>query len=100
MRKQNNSLMVKCWCKLDTQKGIWQDIIKARYLKNCSIATVKPRFSYPPCWKAILKVKDLYMMGRRIHIGASDIARLWKYPIKRLIPLCDKCPQLFDICNV
>ena len=80
-------------------KGVWQNIIKAGYLKNCSLDAVKPKFSDPPCWKVVLKVKDLYMMGRRIHIGAGDIARLWKDPTKALVPLCDKFPQLFDVCN-
>lgn len=34
LRKQNISLMLKWWWKLYTQQGIWQDIVKARYLRK------------------------------------------------------------------
>jgi hypothetical protein len=33
LQKQNISLLCKWWWKLETQHGLWQDIIKAKYLK-------------------------------------------------------------------
>lgn len=90
--------MVKWWWKLDTQDGIWQEIVKARYLKNQTVATVKPRFSDSPCWKALLKVREFYMMGRKIKLQSGNLVRLWKDSIEGLPPLCEQfC--LFAICN-
>lgn len=43
LRKQNISLMIKWWWKLETQNGIWQHIVRARYVKNRTVATVGPR---------------------------------------------------------
>uniref|UniRef100_A0A453BTU3 Reverse transcriptase domain-containing protein n=1 Tax=Aegilops tauschii subsp. strangulata TaxID=200361 RepID=A0A453BTU3_AEGTS len=40
LRKQNISLMVKWWSKLETQIGVWQNLVRARYLQNKSVATV------------------------------------------------------------
>lgn len=99
LRKQNISLMVKWWWKLDTQKGIWQDIIKARYLSNKTVAMVGPRFSDSPCWKALLMVKEIYMIGRKIKLGSGALDRLWKDSINGITPFCDQFPRLFDICN-
>ena len=66
LRKQNISLMVKWWWKVETQKGLWQDIVRARYLRNKTIADVTARFSYSPCSKSPLNVKNVYMLGRKI----------------------------------
>jgi hypothetical protein len=34
LRKQNISLLWKWWWKLDTQYGLWQDIVRAKYMRN------------------------------------------------------------------
>lgn len=99
LRKQNISLMVKWWWKLETKKGVWQDIIKARYLRNKTVTTVKPRFSDSPCWKSILKVREFYLVGRKVNIESGDIARIWHDSIVGLPPFKVQFPMLFDICN-
>jgi hypothetical protein len=43
---------------LDSKHGLWQDIVKAKYLRNKSVANVTARFNDSPCWKGLLKVKD------------------------------------------
>ena len=62
LRKQNISLLVKWWWKLETQDGLWQKIVKAKYLRNKTVASVKPRISDSPSWKNLLKVKDTYFV--------------------------------------
>lgn len=57
LRKQNISLLCKWWWKLETQSGMWQNIVKAKYLRSIMVANVKARMSDSPCWKALLKVK-------------------------------------------
>ena len=90
--------MLKWWWKLDTQKGIWQDIVRARYLRNQTVATVGPRFSDSPCWKNLLKSNNLYMIGRKIHVGTGNLTRLWKDSINGLTLFQEQFPRLFDIC--
>ena len=77
LRKQNISLLVKWWWKLETQEGLWQKIVKAKYLRNKTVASVRPRVSDSPCWKNLLKVKDTYFCGRRITLRKGDIVRFW-----------------------
>jgi hypothetical protein len=57
------SLLVKWWWKLDTQDGLWQIIVKARYLRNKTIANVIPRFSDPPVGNLFYKSRTFILLG-------------------------------------
>ena len=91
--------MVKWWWKIETQNGVCQDIVRARYLRNKTVAEVGPIFSDSPCWKVLLKVKEVYMVGRKIHTESGNIARVWVDSINGLPPFQEKFPQLFAVCN-
>ena len=80
LHKQNISLLVKWWWKFELGDGLWQKIIRARYFKRKTVADVQTRFNDSPCWKAIMKVKEVYMEGRGIHIHMGDLARVWHDP--------------------
>lgn len=87
LRKQNISLLVKWWWKLDTQDGLWQDIIKTKYLKRDTVATVKSKFNDSPIWKAIMKVKEFYMRGRVVQVRSGNIAQIWMDSLNGSPPL-------------
>uniref|UniRef100_A0A453J0Y5 Reverse transcriptase zinc-binding domain-containing protein n=1 Tax=Aegilops tauschii subsp. strangulata TaxID=200361 RepID=A0A453J0Y5_AEGTS len=99
LRKQNISLLTKWWWKLETQQGLWQDIIRAKYLHKDTVASVKCKFSDSPIWKAIMKVKEYYLAGRGVELNSANIARLWKDPLNNETPLHQKYPALYNICN-
>ena len=75
--KQNISLLVKWWCKLDTQEELWQDIVKVKYLKRDTVATMKSKFNDSPIWKDIMKVKEYYFASRRVILKSGNIVRPW-----------------------
>lgn len=85
---------------MSTRKGYGKDIIKAKYSKNCDVASVQGKCSDSPCWKAILKVKDIYMLGKKIGVGSGDEARLWKDQLENLTPLCEQYPVFETILTV
>jgi hypothetical protein len=66
LHKQNVALLCKWWWKLETQDGLWQTIVRAKYFHNKSVASVKARMSDSPCWKTIMKVKDEYFLGKKL----------------------------------
>jgi hypothetical protein len=72
--------MCKWWWKLETQDGMWQQIVKKKYLRNKTVASVKPRVSDSPCWKSILKVKERYFEGRQVILNRGDVVRFWLDP--------------------
>lgn len=47
-------LLTKWLWKQEKYKGLWQDIIRAKYLRRAIVASVKEKFNDSPCWKAIL----------------------------------------------
>jgi hypothetical protein len=63
LQKQNVNLLCKWWWKLETQqgletqKGLWQDIFKAKYLRTKYVASIHCKFNDSPCWKSLLKIK-------------------------------------------
>jgi hypothetical protein len=63
------SLLTKWWWKLEKENGLWQDIIQAKYMYNKTVFTVSHKASDSPMWSDLLKVRDLYLHGRRIKIN-------------------------------
>jgi hypothetical protein len=62
LRRQNISPLCKWTWKLETQKSLLQDIVNAKYLRTKTITYVKLRMSDSPSWKAILGVRDYYLL--------------------------------------
>lgn len=87
LRKQNISLLVKWWWKLDALNGLWQDIVKAKYVKTESIATVRAKFSDSPIWKDLLKVKYYYLEGSNIITNSGNLTRVWHDVVGDNIPM-------------
>lgn len=83
LRKQNISLLTKWWWKLDNDEGL----------------NAGGKFNDSHVWKSLMKVKDLYMAGRKIVVRSGTVARLWQDPLGDELPFCDKYPLLFSICD-
>ena len=98
LRKQNISLLVKWWWRLETQDGLLQRIVRAKYLQNQSVALVSAKFNDSPAWKNILKVKDVYMKGRKIILKCGNLVRFWKDSWLDNKPLMELFPVLYNIC--
>lgn len=88
IRKMNISLLCKWWWKLKNEDGIWQDLIKAKYLRNELVNTVKVKFDDSPVWKDIMKVKHLYLRGRKVKSNNGKKTLFWLDPWLEEIPLC------------
>lgn len=99
LHRQNISLLVKWWWKLETQDSLWGKIIKAKYFRNKTVSSIKTRFNDSPCWKAIMKVKEVYMAGRQISLSNGRLVRVWKDMWLDKCVLMEKFPLLFSICQ-
>lgn len=69
LRKLNISLLAKWWWKLENENGLWQDLVKQKYIKNKCLSQVKHRQNDSPVWSDLLKVRDVYLQGRLVIIG-------------------------------
>jgi hypothetical protein len=62
----NLSLLCKWWWKLDSGKGLWQDIIRAKYMRRDVVVSVKHKLGDSPVWADLLKVNYLYLRKRMV----------------------------------
>ena len=97
--KMNISLLCKWWWKLEMENGLWQDIVKAKYLSNDLISSAKWRLTDSPVWKDLLQVRPVYLRGRAIKNGNGTKTLFWKDPWIDPNPLCSMHPVLFEICT-
>ena len=84
LRKRNISLLTKWWWKLEKQDGIWQKLVRGKYLYNKTIANVKRRFNDSPIWKTMLSNKDTYLAGRKVGLENDNLMRFWLDEIKMI----------------
>ena len=97
--KMNISLLCKWWWKLEMENGLWQDIVKAKYLSNDLISSAKWRLTDSPVWKDLLKVKDVYMKGRKMVVGKGNKTDFWQDIWCTDESLVKKFADMFDICH-
>lgn len=74
-------------------------IVLAKYMRNASVASVTVKINDSPCWKDLMKVKSLYLAGRKGVVGSGDIIRFWEDSWWGEAPLYQTYPKLFLFCN-
>lgn len=94
----NISLLCKWWWRLDTESGLWQDIIRAKYLRDGLVNTVKPKLNDSPIWKDLLKVRHIYLNGRKMKPGDGTKTLFWTDGWLGDTPLCSMLSTLFELC--
>jgi hypothetical protein len=83
---------------LGREEGIWQDIVKARYLRKSEVGTVTHRDD-SPVWADLLKVKNIYLQGRRVKVKNGKTTSFWTDSWREEGPLCTKYPILYELCT-
>jgi hypothetical protein len=86
-------------CKLENEKGIWQEIMNSKYIHGNSILNIGPRVGDSQVWSDMLKVREYYIQGRHIITRSGDKTRFWEDSWLLDTSLAISEPYLFDICN-
>jgi hypothetical protein len=94
----NISLLCKWWWRLENEKGIWQDIIKAKYLQH-GVSSMSNRLSDSLVWRDLLKIKHIYMRGRKITTRNGRQTLFWKDAWLYDKPICVIAPVLYEWCS-
>ena len=61
LRKMNISLLCKWWWKFEKEDGLWQMIVRQKYMKKKCVSQLCVRSSNSPVWNDLLKVWDIYL---------------------------------------
>lgn len=99
LRKMNISLLCKWWWKLEREDGLWQNIVKYKYLRNDTIQSVSHKIHDSSVWYDLLKIKDVYLLGRDVCVKNGSLTRFWKDIWLYQQPLCLIAPVLFELCD-
>jgi hypothetical protein len=97
---QNKCLMSKWLFKLVNEDGIWQSMLRNKYLKRHTLSKV----SFRPCdshfWSGIMKVKDLFFNLGSFVLGNGEQIRFWEDVWLGDQPLMRQYPSLYHIVSV
>jgi hypothetical protein len=63
LRRMNISLLCKWWWKVENGHGIWQDIVRKKYLKKGLVSHLKKNYKNSPVWNDLLKVRHVIFEG-------------------------------------
>jgi hypothetical protein len=91
--KLNVTLLSKWWWKLDHEEGLWQELIRAKYLSKDSIHTITHKLNDSPMWYD-LNVKGIYLRGRTVKIKNGMKTRFWEDSWLFDRSLCSLIPKL------
>jgi hypothetical protein len=72
--------------------------IKAKYLQNEGVFTVKHKFGDSPIWADLLKIKNIYLSGRKITTHNGKRTMLWLDTWLGDKPICVVALVIFDLC--
>ena len=97
IRKINASILCKWWWKLNNEKGLWQDIVKAKYFRGGVLSSIKHRINDSPLWSDLLSVRCYYLWGRKLEVNNGKRTLFWEDPWLHNKPLCILAPTL--LCN-
>jgi hypothetical protein len=61
-----SAFLCKWWWKLEKHDGLWLKIVRQKYMRNRKNYSLKMRSVDSPCWKNFLRVKEIYLSGRRV----------------------------------
>jgi hypothetical protein len=69
----NKALLAEWFWKLETEEGIWQTIIKHKYVKGNCISSVRHRAGDSQFWSELLEVKECFFSIARKRLGMEKI---------------------------
>lgn len=55
------SLLCKWWWKLENENGIWQEIVRMKYLEGKCLTQITHKTSNSPVWNDLIKIKHIYI---------------------------------------
>ena len=83
--------------KLINEDGLWQNLLRNKYLKSCTLSKVGRKPGDSHFWSGLLKVKDQFFgLGSFILKDGKQI-RFWEDTWTGKQPLMIKFPSLYNI---
>jgi hypothetical protein len=82
---------------LESRDGPWQQQFRAKYKIHGSILSICHKQNDSAIWSDLLKVKDIYLQGRKMAVGNGKRTDFWQDSWCGDAPLSIILAQLFEI---
>jgi hypothetical protein len=97
IKEMNISLLCKWWWLLENEDGMWQDIVRLKYVNGTPVCLIQPRMCHSPCWKDLMKIRRIYLAGKVYENNDGKMISFWLDHWMSDEPICKKFPILFEL---
>jgi hypothetical protein len=97
LRWMNISLVTKWLWKLEKEDGLWQTIVKEKYMKGKPLSVLKKKQGDSQFWRGIMDSKEEYCNNRKMEIGNGYATSFWRDKWCGDESFCIKYKRLFDL---
>ncbi|WVZ96424.1 hypothetical protein U9M48_042062 [Paspalum notatum var. saurae] len=95
---QNLDIMLRKWLfKLCNEDGIWQELLRNKFLKGKSLSQTNKKAKNSHFWKSVMGVKDQFLNLGRFKLVSGNQIRFWEDIWLDNQALKDQHPNLFNI---
>ena len=94
---KNKCLLSKWLYKLINEEGVWQELLKNKYLQNSSLSQVTAKPTDSQFWKGLMGVKENFFSKGKFVVGNGQKTRFWEDNWLGEVPLAAQYPTLYSI---
>ena len=94
---QNKCLLSKWLFKLFNEDGLWQDVLKKKYVKDKCLSQIEKRPGASHFWSGLMEAKDLLLQHGKFKVNGGHQTRFWEDVWIDQQPLMRKFPDLYRI---
>jgi hypothetical protein len=94
---KNKCLLAKWLFKILNEPGVWQELIKNKYLHSQTLSQVVAKPCDSPFWKGLIKVKEDFFDRGSFEVGNGENTRFWEDKWIGDKPLAHEYPSLYGI---
>jgi hypothetical protein len=97
LETQNKCLISKWLFKLFNEEGLWQEVLRRKYVKDKCLFQVQKRPGDSQFWASLMEVKDLLIQHGRCKVNNGQQTRFWEDVWIDKQPLMRRFPDLYRI---
>jgi hypothetical protein len=94
---QNTCLLSKWLFKLLNEDGLWQEVLKRKYVKDKCLSQIERHHGDSHFWSGLMEVKDLVLQHGWFKVNNGHQTRFWEDVWVDQQPLMRKFPDLYRI---
>jgi hypothetical protein len=94
---QNKCLIGKWIIKLINEDGLWQCVLKKKYLKGKTLSQLKRKTGDSHFWSGLMEIKKIVLVRGRFQVHDGSQTRFWEDLWLGKEPLMVKYPTLYNI---